>query len=104
MRNDLDGRAEVIAAAFLGDDLLIDPPRRDIVFPHRGPAGEALVMTKIEIGFRAVLGDEDFAVLVGAHRPRIDVQIRVELAQPDAITARLEKRAERRRRESLAKR
>src|SRR5580704_4112065 len=102
--NDLDGRAKVIAAAFLCDDLLIDPAGRDIVFPYRGPAGEALAMAKIEIGFRAVLGDEDLAVLVGAHRPRIDIQIRVKLAQPDAITARLEERTERRRRESLAKR
>ena len=43
-------------------------------------AGEALVVAEIEIGFRAVVGDEDLAVLVRAHRARIDVQIGIEFA------------------------
>ena len=65
-------------------------------------AGEALVMAEVEIGLRAVIGDEHLAVLVRAHRARIDVQIGVELAQPHAIAARLQQRAERRRGDAFA--
>src|ERR1700730_375530 len=50
MRNDLDGRTEVIPPAFPGDDLLIDPAGRNVILAQRGPAGEALIMTEIEIG------------------------------------------------------
>ena len=67
-----------------------------------GPAGEALVVAEVEIGLGAVVGDEDLAVLVGRHRPRIDVEIGVELAQPDLVAARLQQRAERRGCETLA--
>ena len=66
-----------------------------------GHAGEALVMAEVEIGLGAVVGDEDLAVLIGAHRPRIDVEIGVELAQPDRVAARLEERAEGRRSQPL---
>ena len=69
-----------------------------------GPAGEALVMAEIEIGFGAVIGDEDLAVLIGRHRARIDIEIGVELAQPHLVAARLQHRAERRGSETLAKR
>src|SRR5262249_51372136 len=104
MRDDLDRCAEVIAPAFSGDDLLIDPSRRNIVLAHRRPPREALVMTEIEIGLCAVLGYKNFAVLIGTHRPGIDIEIRIELAQPDTVAARLQQRPERRRREPLAKR
>ena len=40
----------------------------------------------------AIVGDEDFAVLVGTHRPRIDVQIGIKFAQPDLESTRLQKR------------
>ena len=65
-------------------------------------AGEALVVAEVEIGLRAVVRDEHFAVLVGAHRARIDVEIGIELAKPDRISARLQKRAERGGREAFA--
>ena len=67
-----------------------------------GRAGEALVMAEIEIGFGAVVGDEDLAVLIGRHRAGIDVEIRVELAQPDLVAARLQQRAQCRGRKTLA--
>ncbi len=103
MRNDLDRRAEIVAAPFLVDDVLIDAPGGDIVLLGRGTAGEALVVPEIEIGLGAVVGDEDLAMLIGGHRPRIDVEIGVELAKPNRIAAGLQKRAENRRRQALAK-
>ena len=100
--NDLNGRAEIIAAALLGENVLIDAAGGDVVHARRRPPGEALIVAEVEIGLRPVVGDEDFAVLIGRHRARIDIQIRVELAQPDLVSARLQQRAERRRCETLA--
>ena len=70
----------------------------------RGNAGEALVMAKVEVGLGAVVGHIDFAMLIGRHRPRIDVQIGIELADPDLVAARLEERPEGRRQKTFAKR
>ena len=67
-------------------------------------AGEALVMAEVEVGLRAVVGDEHLAVLVGRHRARIDVEVGVELAQAHVVAARLQERAERRGSETLAER
>ena len=63
----------------------------------RGDAGEAFVMAEVEVGLRAVVGDIDLAMLVGAHGPRVDIDIGVQLAQTHLVAARLQKRAKRRR-------
>ena len=55
-------------------------------------AGEALVVAEVEVGLRAVVGDVDFAVLIRAHRARIDVQVGIELAQADFEAPRLQQR------------
>ncbi|MBB3949854.1 hypothetical protein GGQ76_001122 [Aureimonas jatrophae] len=94
VRNDLDSRTEIVAPPLLRDDLLIDPPGRYVVHPISGPTGETLVMSEVEVRFSTVVSHEDFAVLRWAHRARIDVQIRVKLAQTDPIAPRLQKRTE----------
>ncbi len=96
VRDHLDGGAEIVAAPLLGEDVLVDAAGGDVVLPVRRMPGEALVMAEVEVGLGAVVGDEDLAVLVGRHRPRIDVEIGVELAQADLVAARLQQRAERR--------
>src|SRR5207302_11175422 len=62
---------------------------------------EALVVADVEVGLRPVLGDEYLAVLERAHRPRVDVEVRIELLELDAQTARLEQSTERRCDDSL---
>ena len=94
VRNDLHGSAEVIAAAFASQDVLVDAAGGDVVGLARGNAGEALVVAEIEIGLGAVVGDEHLAVLIGAHRSGIDVEIGVELTETDGVPARLQKRTE----------
>src|SRR5262249_34060855 len=94
VRDDLDGGAEIVAAPLLGEDLLVDAAGGDVVLARRRPAGEALVMAEIEVGLGAVVGDEHLAVLVGRHGAGIDVEVGVELAQPDLVAARLQERAE----------
>ncbi len=70
MRNDLDGGAEIVAAPLLGEDVLVDATGRDVVLPGRRAAGETLIMAEVEIGFGAVVGDEDLAMLIRRHRSR----------------------------------
>src|SRR3954452_15940694 len=64
VRDHLDGRAEIIAAPLLGQDVLIDSPRRDVVGLGGGTSGEALVMAEIEVSLGAVVRHENFAVLI----------------------------------------
>jgi len=51
---------------------------------------EALVVAEIEVRFRTVFGDEDFAVLKRAHRAGIHVQIRIAFLKGDFETATFE--------------
>jgi hypothetical protein len=47
-------------------------------------------VAQIEVGLGAVVRDKDLAVLVGRHRPRVDVDVGVELENRDVQTAGLE--------------
>jgi hypothetical protein len=49
---------------------------------------EALVVADVQVGLRAVLGDEHLAVLERVHGARIDVEVGVELLHRDAQSAR----------------
>ena len=103
VRNHLHRAAQIIAAPFRRDHIRIDAPRGPVIGLARMHAGEAFIMAKIKIGFRTIIGDEDFTVLIGAHGPRIDVKVGVKLAQPNLITARLQQRAERSGSDTLTK-
>ncbi len=50
-------------------------------------------MTEIKIGLGPVLEHVDLPVLERAHGPGIDVQVRVELLDPDGEAPELKKRA-----------
>ena len=102
VRNDLDRLAEIVAAAFLFDHRKINAAGRPIVRLRKLRVSEAFVVAQIEIGFRAVVSDEDFAVLKRRHRARIDVDVRIELDQRDVQPARLEQAADRRRRQAFS--
>jgi hypothetical protein len=102
VRDHLDGLAEIVAAAFLFQHVGIDPPRRDGIGAPGGDPGEAFVVAEVEVGFRTVVGDEDLAMLKGRHRAGIDVQVGVELPQPDGKAAGLQQGAKRGRCEALA--
>ena len=61
-------------------------------------------MAEVEVGLGPVVGDIDLAVLIGRHRPRIDVEIGIELADPDLVAARLQQRPERCREQTFTER
>ena len=94
MRDDLDGFAQIIAAAFFFQHGGIDAARRDGIGLARGDAGEAFIVAQIEVGFGAVIGDENFAMLERAHRAGIDVEVGVKLAQADGKAAGLQQCAQ----------
>jgi len=59
-------------------------------------------VTDVEIGLGAVLGNEDLAVLEGAHRPRVDVDVGVELLKLDPEAAADQQPADRGGRDAFA--
>ena len=64
VRDDLDRAAQVVAAALLGDDRLVDAAGRDVGQLGQVLVDEALVVAQVEVGLGAVVGDEHLAVLV----------------------------------------
>ena len=56
---------------------------------------KALVMAQIQVGFRAVLGHIDLAVLIGTHGAGIHVDVGVQLLGRDFQPPRLQKPAQR---------
>ena len=87
VRDDLHGVAEILAPALARDDLRIDLPRRDVRRLAEVDVEKTLVMADVEVGLGPVVGHEDLAVLEGVHRPRIHVEVGVELLHDDAETA-----------------
>ncbi len=63
--------------------------------PRQVLVDEALVVADVEVGLGAVLGHEHLAVLEGAHRPGIDVQVRVEFLDLHLQAACLQQAPER---------
>ena len=104
MRNHLHRAAHIIALPLFADHRFVNLPGREVVFARHLARDKPLVMPQIQIGFRAVGGHEDLAVLIRIHRPRIDIDIRVEFEEIDFDPARLQRRAQRSRRDSLAER
>ena len=104
VRDDLHGLAEVVAAALGRQHGLVDRAGGSVRGPRQVLVDEALVVPEIEVGLAAVVGDEHLAVLVGVHRARVDVDVRVELLQGHPEAAQLEQAAERRCGQTLAER
>ena len=87
MRDDLHRRAQIIAVTFLADHLGVNAAGGAVIELGGAHPHEAFIVAEVEVGFRAVMGDKHLAVLKGAHRPRIDIDIRIELDQRDAQPA-----------------
>jgi hypothetical protein len=94
VRDHLHRRAEVLALPLLAEHRVPDRARGVVRVPGKVLVDEALVVPDVEIGLGAVLGDEHLAVLERAHRPRVDVDVRVELLDLDLEPACLEQSPE----------
>jgi len=102
VRDDLDRGAEVVAAPFLADDVLVNAPGGEIVGPVHAGAHEPFVVAQVQVSLRAVLGHEYLAVLERAHGARIHVDVGIELEQGGLDTAGFEQGTQRRGRDPLA--
>ena len=56
---------------------------------------ETLVMAKVEIGFRAIVSDKHFAVLIRRHRAGINIQVGIALLEGNAKAATFKQAAHR---------
>ena len=88
MGHDLDRLPEVVAAALLVDDVLVDAPGRYAVCLGGVDVGEALVMSEVEVCLVAVDGYVALAVLVGVERPWVHVDVGVEFLYGHPIASR----------------
>jgi hypothetical protein len=69
VRDHLHGGSQVVPAALLLDDVLVDPPGGDVVRLRERLVDEALVVAQVQVGLGAVVGDEHLAVLEGESVP-----------------------------------
>ena len=76
-----------------GEHRLVDRPGGGIGVARQALVDETLVVTEVEVGLAAVIGDEHLTVLERVHRPRVDVDVRVELLQRDAQPPQLQEAA-----------
>ena len=96
--------AEELAPPFLVDHREVDLAGRVVALASQRGGREPLVMAEIEIGLASVVEHVDLAVLVRAHRARIDVDVGIEFLHADPQAAGLEKHADRGGGEALAER
>src|SRR5262249_22625833 len=92
--NYLDGFAKIITAALFRDDLLVNAAGGPVVIAREAGVSESLIMAQVEIGFSAIVGYKDLAMLEGRHGAGIDVQVRVKLHQVDLEAAAFKQAAD----------
>ena len=93
--NHLDGVAEKLPPALLGDHREVNLAGRVVALAGERLRREPLVVAEVEIGLAAVVEDIHLAVLIRAHRAWIDVDVGVELLHLDPQTAGFEQHPDR---------
>ena len=79
--------AQVISSALLGDNAPVNLAGGNVAVDRKVFVNESFVVTQIQVRFRAVVGDKDLAVLIGAHCAGVYVKIGVELLNGDLIAS-----------------
>ena len=77
--DNLDGAAQIAALPFPVQDGPINLTGRDGGIGRKAFIHKTLVMSQIQVGFRAVVSDEDLAVLIGTHGTGVHIQVGVKL-------------------------
>src|SRR5262249_60264164 len=84
------------------DHRQINLPRRIVRIARQRRIREPLVMAEVQIRLAAVIQHVHFAVLIRAHRPRIDVDVRIQLLHPHLQPPPLQQHPDRRPPQPLA--
>ena len=95
VRNYLHRTAQILAAALLVEHIPIHASGGEVGKAVQVLVYKALVVTEVEVSFRAVLCHVHFPVLVRAHGAGVYVYVRVELLRGHLNPARFEQAAER---------
>jgi hypothetical protein len=90
VRDDLHGLAEVVATSLGGENGLVDAAGGGVRVTGEWLVDEALVVTEVEVGLAAVVGDEHLTVLERIHRAGVDVDVGVELLHRDPEATHLQ--------------
>ena len=90
MRHHLNGLSQIVTMPLAVDDRLVDAACRDAVVTGGTDAGKPLVMSQVEIRFKAVLRHVALAVLIGIQRTRVDIDVGVEFLDGDLVTTCLQ--------------
>ena len=93
--DDLNGLAEVSALTLLVQHVPVDLAGGEVRILVQILVDEALVMAQVQVGLGAVVGDEDLAVLQGAHGTRVHVHVGVQLLAGHLEAAALQQSAQR---------
>ena len=104
MRNDLYGTSQIIAAALFIDNGQIDLACRHIGALRQIDINKTLIMAQIKVSLRAVVGNENLAVLIRAHRARVHIDIRIKFLDRDPIAAAFQQTSQRSRRDPFPQR
>ncbi len=75
--NYLYSSSQIVAPSFLLNHLVINLTGRGIIIPRHIYIQESFVMPQIQIGFRPVIRYVHFPVLIGTHRARVHINVRV---------------------------
>ena len=92
--HDLDGGAQVRTFALLGDHLVVDLASGVVGILIRAALREAFVVTKVEVGFGAIFGDINLAMLIRTHRPGIKIDIGIKLLNTNLQSVALQKESD----------
>ena len=90
MGHGLNGATKEVAAALFGYKVEIDFSGGEIGGPGKFDVDESFVVPQVQVSLAAVLGHEDFAVLIGGHGAGIDVEVGVQLDYGDGYSSALQ--------------
>ena len=79
MGNNLHGRAEVFSASLFIKYIPVDLTGSQVGVFIQVLVNKALIMTEVKVGFGTVLGYIHLAMLKGAHRSGVNIDVRIQL-------------------------
>ena len=86
--------AQILTSAFLVQHIPVHFAGCQVGKPVQILVDETLIMSEVEVGFRAVLCDKNLSMLIRAHRPRVYINIRIQFLRGDLQTPLLQESAQ----------
>ena len=102
MRDDLHRTSQEFSVPLLVEDVPVHFTGGQVGILVQILIDESLIVSQIQVGFRTVLGDEYFPVLIRAHGARVNVDIRIQLLSCHLIPSGLQQTSQRSRGNSFA--